>query len=128
MSATDQTIIDQAITDLQRLETLLLNPSANSKPETLWPLFANEFVEIGSSGRRYDRQQTLTSLANSNSPRGELSEFIVTMLADDVAHVTYRAVRYLDPPQHSLRSSIWRRRGLRWQIVFHQGTPISGSE
>jgi len=125
MSATDQTIIDQAIADLQRLETLLLNPASNSKPETLWPLFANEFIEIGSSGRRYDRQQTLASLTSSNTSRGELSEFAATMLADDVALVTYRAVRYLDPPQYSLRSSIWRRRGLHWQIVFHQGTPSS---
>lgn len=121
MSATDQTI-----TDLQRLETLLLNPASNSKPETLWPLFANEFVEIGSSGRRYNRQQTLASLTSASTSRGELSEFVVAMLADDIALVTYRAVRYLDPLQHSLRSSIWQRRGLRWQIIFHQGTPISG--
>jgi hypothetical protein len=108
--------------DLLRLETLLLNPSSCSRPETLWPLFANEFIEIGSSGRIYDKEQALASLAAENTPRGELSDFRVALLTDDIAHVTYRAVRYRDPPQHSLRSSIWRRRGLRWQIAFHQGT------
>lgn len=108
--------------DLLRLETLLLNPASCSRPETLWPLFANEFVEIGSSGRIYDREQTVASLATVDSTRGELSEFRVVLLTEDIAHVTYRAMRYGEPPQYSLRSSIWRRRGVRWQIAFHQGT------
>jgi hypothetical protein len=111
--------------DLLRLETLLLNPAACSRPETLWPLFANEFVEIGSSGRIYDRQQTVTNLTTVDAARGELSEFRVVLLTNDIAQVTYRAVRHREPPQYSLRSSIWRRRGLRWQIAFHQGTPTA---
>jgi hypothetical protein len=113
---------EDIVADLLRLETLLLNPAACSRPETLWPLFVTEFVEIGCTGRRYDKEQALASLRAANTPRGELSDFQVVLLADNVAHVTYRAVRLSDPPIHSLRSSIWRRRGLRWQIVFHQGT------
>jgi hypothetical protein len=111
--------------DLLRLETLLLNPASCSRPETLWPLFANEFIEIGSSGRIYDRQQTVTNLATVDAARGELSEFRVVLLTNDIAQVTYRAVRHREIPQHSWRSSIWRRRGLRWQIAFHQGTPTA---
>jgi len=111
--------------DLLRLETLLLNPASCSRPETLWPLFANEFVAMDSSGQILDRQQSVTSLATTDTARTEVSEFRVALLTNDIAHVTYRAVRHRETPEHSLCSSIWRRRGLRWQIAFHQGTPTA---
>jgi hypothetical protein len=55
-----------------------------------------------------------------------LSDFRSTVLAPGVVLVTYRMVRRTasgEPPQHLLRSSVWKLIGGRWQIVFHQGTP-----
>ena len=54
-----------------------------------------------------------------------LSDFRTTVLAPGVVLVTYRIARRTasdEPPQHLLRSSIWKLIDGQWQIVFHQGT------
>jgi hypothetical protein len=43
-------------------------------------------------------------------------------LAPDVVLATYRVVDETRK-QHTLRSSIWKLKDGRWQMVFHQGTP-----
>jgi hypothetical protein len=48
-------------------------------------------------------------------------------LTADVALVTYRVVRRdrtEESTAASLRSSVWRHHGGRWQMVFHQGTRV----
>jgi hypothetical protein len=49
----------------------------------------------------------------------------VELLAPTVALLTYRIHRHSTSPVHTLRSSIWRLHGNRWQMVFHQATLTS---
>jgi hypothetical protein len=46
------------------------------------------------------------------------------ILAADIILATYRATKTeVDGQQsYSLRSSIWRKNGDKWQMFFHQGT------
>lgn len=111
--------------ELRSLEERRLRPDVRRSPEELGELLADNFREFGSSGRAYDRQQTIAAL--QSEPAGELAldGFQAVALSREVALVTYRAecTARDGSAAYSLCSSIWRRAGGRWQTVFHQGTP-----
>ena len=55
-----------------------------------------------------------------------MKEFACEVVAEGIALVTYRSER-TEPngeTSEALRSSLWVRRDQRWQMVFHQGTPL----
>lgn len=61
------------------------------------------------------------------APTFRLTDFDLTILGPDKVLARYRAVtqhRSEPEPRHSLRSSLWALRSGRWQMLFHQGTPI----
>jgi glyoxylase I family protein len=102
---------------LVRLEQQLLEPSTRRDPAALTSLLAEDFREFGSSGRIYTRQQIIDAL-RAESPRTiTLSDPLCQQLAEDIVLLTYRSSR-------ALRSSFWIHRDNRWQMIFHQGTPI----
>jgi hypothetical protein len=91
-------------------------------------LLAEAFVEVGSSGRVYRRDQIIEMLSQEPPVERSLSHFKTLVLAPGVVPATYRAVRYLGgaaSPEPSLRSSIWKQIDGRWQMLFHQGTAAS---
>lgn len=114
---------------LQALEAALQSEAVRADSTRLAALLAGEFVEFGSSGTVWTRAATLADLpAEQFSPRS-ISDFQARLLAEDVAFVTYRSLRHAvgaRPASASLRSSLWKRRDGRWQMTFHQGTPIPG--
>jgi hypothetical protein len=112
---------------LRELEEELLQPHVRKIPERVAELLAEEFVEFGSLGRRYNKTQIIETLQAESSSRWSLSEFEVSLLSSDVALATYRAVQHTEPPVHSLRSSIWILRDGHWKMVFHQGTLTDGT-
>jgi hypothetical protein len=106
---------------LRELEESLLQPSVR-KSERVNQLLAEGFIEFGSSGRTYTKEQIISSLRTESSVRITATEFRVVFLSLNTALVTYRAHRHSDPPVHTLRSSIWQSKDGDWQMVFHQGT------
>lgn len=114
---------------LRRLEERLFQPSVRSSPDEVSRLIADDFVEFGSSGRAYDKGQIVALLAEEQPQaliQPTIHEFKVRMLAEGVALITYRSMRAA--PNSSVsqyrRSSVWKIVEGRWQMVFHQGTPI----
>jgi len=102
---------------LRDLEERLLLPSVRASPEVA-TLLADEFVEFGSSGKIYDKQQIILLLQQEQGrTRTTLADFSARRLAADVVLVTYRVVE-----SRTIRSSIWRSVDGRWRMVFHQGT------
>ena len=113
-------------TYLFHLEQQLLEPSTRRDVTALTSLLAEDFREFGSSGRIYTRQQIIDALA-AESPRAiQLSDPLCQQLAEDIALLTYRSTRTiaLKAATQALRSSLWVYRNNRWQMLFHQGTPI----
>jgi hypothetical protein len=104
---------------LHTLEERLFHPSRVKDRTTLLPLIATDFQEYCSSGRIYNRQQTIDDLMNSTPRNATISHFYVTVLAPDAALATYHATTALHT---SHRSSLWVFRDNRWQLLFHQGT------
>jgi hypothetical protein len=107
--------------ELYRLEIALANRDGTGIDGGLAALIADDFLEIGASGRRWTAAEVRTLLAAGALgplPSLELEAFEAADVAEDVVLVTYR----LGGERPSERSSVWVRRGGRWQVRFHQGT------
>jgi hypothetical protein len=111
---------------LFHLEQQLLQPSTCRDATALTSLLADDFREFGSSGRIYTRQQIIDQLAAESPRHITVSDLSCRQLAEDIALLTYRSTRTiaLKAASHALRSSLWVYRDGRWQMIFHQGTPI----
>ena len=111
---------------LFHLEQQLLEPSTRRDPTALTSLLAEDFREFGSSGRIYTRQQIIDALSAASPHTILLNDPLCQQLAEDIALLTYRSTRTiaLKAATHALRSSLWVYRDNRWQMIFHQGTPI----
>ncbi|MFZ5979041.1 MAG: DUF4440 domain-containing protein [Candidatus Zixiibacteriota bacterium] len=119
----DDTVREQ----LYNLELRLQRLEVRSSPEQLRGLLADEFVEIGGSGRVYDRDAIIAALFEETCIRITMTDFNAVVITADTVLVTYRAaISEGDRVKmhKSWRSSLWRNRDSRWQMVFHQGTPI----
>jgi hypothetical protein len=116
---------------LRRLEEELLKPEVRRSAKQVGRLLAEDFIEIGSSGYAYDKQQITEALQQESrdaTVRIALTDFAARRLAAEIFLVTYRTIRdgaRDEPKRSSLRSSIWQLIDGRWQMVFHQGTPSS---
>jgi hypothetical protein len=106
---------------LETLERELLTPTARAS-DRVAQLLADDFVEFGSSGRSYDKASIIAALRDESPTAITATDFAVRLLAPEVALVTYRSCLQAQPDVHALRSSIWRRDGDAWRMVFHQGT------
>lgn len=122
------------VATLKRLEGRLQLPSVRTSRHQLDLLLANEFVEFASSGKIFNKRQVIAALladpASSRPRYATLQNVKMTRLADDVALLTYRSLKSQPGSPHPVRahrSSIWKRIDGRWQMVFHQGTPIGRS-
>lgn len=103
------------------LETRLLSPPTRYNREEIGPLLADSFIEIGSSGRTYNKAEILAELAAEEQlpvPSGGME---VRELAPGVGQVTYRTK---SNDAEAYRSSIWVHGADGWQMVFHQGTRL----
>jgi hypothetical protein len=124
------TISPEEATLLRRLEEELLKPEVRHAPDRVGDLLWDDFVEFGSSGGIFNKQQVMEALEQEGPPdpaiRLSLVDFVATRLASDVILVTYRTIQEGGAgakQESSLRSSIWKLIEGRWQMVFHQGTP-----
>ncbi len=112
-------------THIRQLEEQLLNPSVRSSREKLDELIADQFIEYGSSGQLFTKQQIIDYMPRETPTTRSIEKFDIVDLADEVKLAIYLVVTYIkgeNLPVQSLRSSIWKLIDGRWQVVFHQGT------
>jgi hypothetical protein len=108
------------------LEKSLLD-SMVRKSARVADLLADSFIEFGSSGRTFDKQQMIAALRSEPESRLSASNFAFKLIAPNTALLTYRAQSHTEPIVHTLRSSIWQQHYNRWQLIFHQGTLSSAT-
>ena len=115
--------MNEIINILAEYERLLANPAVK---EDLTRFFSDEFVEIGSSGKLYNREQTLKALESSAVQKTDLSEFNLLKLGENTCLLTYKAKRTVNGKVSlSYRSSVWNYNNKQRKIIFHQGTNIA---
>ena len=113
---------------LRILEERLLHGSLDPEEPGPAALLADDFYEIGSSGRLYDKAETLNRLNDEARRDGAIRDFQVRFVAPEVALVVYllMGTEEDEPAAPTWHSSIWQYHHGRWQIRFHQGTPAAG--
>ncbi len=115
---------------LKELEDRLLQPEVRLSPDLVADLLDDEFVEYGSSGKVYNKQQIIEFLKTDilePPSRNFITDFKANELAPGIVLVTFCLVRQMglkDLTLHSLRSSVWKKQNGEWKMVFHQGTLI----
>lgn len=106
-------------------EKELLLPETRHSIKKLKELISKEFIEIGSSGRKFGFNEVLEELPNEQNFRVEISDIEFRMIDDDVAQIFYIAKIVCgteNTGNYSRRNSIWRNNSGEWKMVFHQGT------
>jgi hypothetical protein len=112
--------------ELQRLEPVFHRLEPGATRADLEKMTDAQFREVGASGRRYDREYVLNLLEkrfeNPGEDIWEVSDFECLALSRDTYLVTYTLLQ--QKQRVTRRSSVWRRRGKVWQVVYHQGTVV----
>jgi len=111
---------------IKELELNLHRAQIRASREQLDQLLTDDFVEFGRSGRSYDKEVLIATLAREGGAADgglEVHDFAVRFQSETVALVTYRSIRRGAPSVTTNRSSLWRLEGDRWRMAFHQGTP-----
>jgi hypothetical protein len=102
---------------IEALERSLLDFSVRQSTGQLNKLIADDFLEFGSSGKIYNKQDCIKP--DETSRKFVVSDFKINELSKDVTLATYKTT---EDGIASLRSSIWQRYGDEWKMIFHQGT------
>jgi hypothetical protein len=107
--------------ELVQLELRLLDPDIRASRKALGALLAADFVEFGSSGRVYTRDEVIAAVEANGPMRIEASDFSCRLLSSAVAVLNYHSTEA--NARACLRTSIWQQTDDEWRLVFHQGTP-----
>ncbi len=112
--------------ELRELEVQVMSGAGAGHADAIADFMSDDFVEIGSSGHKYSKNDVLEALPKLPRRKFSLEEFQVRELAPDLAMITYKASAVSKSGvAWAYRTSLWTRRAGKWQIVFHQATPAS---
>lgn len=95
------------------LEKKLSDPNIRSDAVELSKIMHDDFVEFGSSGRRFNKAEIIVMLTEEqNYVAYEIESFTCIQLSPSIAHITYIIPQFVDREgnirQGSQRSSIWK--------------------
>jgi len=114
--------------ELKKLEIELHKSETRRDQRHMEMLLHPEFIEFGRSGTRYTRTDILNEFGEGNAlPQIQSCNFEVVVLGEGTVLLTYVSA-HVDAEGRShrqtLRSSVWVRTQVGWQMRFHQGTPV----
>ncbi|KIL43315.1 nuclear transport factor 2 family protein [Jeotgalibacillus campisalis] len=110
---------EQLRNQFRELEEWHINTEVRKSKEELDKILANDFFEIGSSGRMFTKQECL----DDGVSQAEMSihQYEIHPLSESLVLSTYLIANHTRK-RNTLRSSIWKKIDGRWQLFFHQGT------
>lgn len=112
--------------EIEALEHSLMDPDVRRSPDRLKKILHPEFIELGSSGRVYQRQQMIDTMSQETASVGVVvRDLEAHQISEDTVLVTYRSIG--GSGDEARRSSLWVNTENGWQLRFHQGTRIANS-
>jgi len=97
-----------------------LDSSVRTSAQKLNLLLADDFMEIRSSGKFYNKTAVMAALLNeASTPYSSLENFKTQEIASNVILAIYEIKLN---GHNTLRSSIWKKFGNNWHMLFHQAT------
>jgi hypothetical protein len=114
------------LAELSSREPIFHRPEFGTTRADFEKMTAEDFWEIGASGRRYSRQFVLDELekrfAAPHEDVWETSEFQCRKLGEDTYLLTYTLLQ--DRVRLTRRTTIWKKTLEGWKILYHQGTVV----
>lgn len=109
-------------------EKILQNPKQIS-PNLVDRLLADDYIEIGQSGRIWHKSQILDYFnRHQNRWQMEMMDEEFKQISDEVILLTYKLKKVNNEDSTvscSSRSSLWKITINECTLIFHQGTPIN---
>lgn len=116
-------IMQDDFDELRELEESLWRAATRFDPGYLNRILSPDFSEFGRSGRIYRREEIMAM--PTQDIRATLKDLNVQLIDSNAALVTYISEVKCEQFEIANRSSLWTRTDGRWQIRFHQGTPVA---
>jgi hypothetical protein len=124
---TDPALLD-VLKQLMDREPIFHRPEFGTLRSDFERMVSSDFWEVGASGHRYRRNFVLDELEKRHSSpvveRWAADDFHCLELAPDLYLLTYTLIM---DDRITRRSTIWKRDGDEWKIVYHQGTVVTES-
>ena len=112
--------------ELKKREPIFHNKEYGTKREDFEKMTEETFWEVGASGKKYNRKYILDTLEKrSQDPQEEdleMKDFYCMEISYDNYLVTYTLIQ--NKVRITRRSTIWKKRGKTWKVVYHQGTIV----
>jgi hypothetical protein len=113
------------LNELIKREPIFHRPEFGTTHQDFENMTIETFWEVGASGRRYSRKYVMDTLELRHSqPHEDIWEtrdFHCLEIAANNYLITYTLIQ---EERVTRRSTIWRRCGTDWKIVYHQGTIV----
>ncbi|MGC2639656.1 MAG: DUF4440 domain-containing protein [Acidobacteriaceae bacterium] len=122
--------LTRVLEELRRLEPIFHTAAFGTKAADFDARMAPDYFEIGASGRRYSRafiRETLETYPPVDAAEAgwRCSDFGLRALGAETFLVTYGLEQ---GRRGTRRATIWRRTRGAWQILYHQGTVVTGED
>jgi len=118
--------LEEVLVELSAREPIFHRPEFGTTRADFERMAAEDFWEIGASGRRYTRAFVLDELEKRFAAPHEdvwgTSDFQCRRLGEQTYLLTYTLLQ--DRTRLTRRSTIWEQTGEGWKIVYHQGTIV----
>ena len=126
----DTQSLERVTRELTALEPIFHRPESGTSRADFEAMMADDFFEVGASGKKYPREFVLEALElRLRSPVKEqhaVTDFACRRISKDVFLVTYQLEQANN--RLSRRSTLWQRSPEGWKVLYHQGTLISENE
>jgi len=131
MHEADQLVVGDVYEELRTKEENLWRTEPRFDTDLMDKYFASDFFEFGRSGRMYSRAQMIFNQSEAQEIEAKLplENFHARYLTEDVVQITYISeLLWEGEIMRGNRSSIWSKTDGRWQLRFHQGTPVEDQQ
>jgi hypothetical protein len=121
----------EIVKELIDREPIFHNDPPNADRAYLERLIAEDYFEVGGSGRIYSRDRVIDTVVDRYDREEpavpyDVEDFAVRQIAPNMYLATYTLSQ---PDGHETRvtrrSTIWTNASEHWQVVYHQGTVVA---
>jgi hypothetical protein len=114
---------ERDVAEVLQLERELQDPGCRRDRARVIALLADDFIEVGASGRVWDLASALELLGaeSGTDPVIEVHGLTARVIGDGFVMARWDSVR---GGRRARRTSLWRRDPSGWRLVHHQGTPL----